>query len=151
MVRVEYRCAKTDTLLFACDGLDEPLAAVRLCCHYFVKHGRVYEVKWREQDGTAYVFYVEERPDEKAGVYPPPLSLSGGFGLEVRAFDEARDTYPLLTYAEFSAAEPLLLQLLADVVEIGGVYWEKSSIELDEDRQTLVLYVKKIAKSPFRP
>lgn len=148
MPRFEYRLNNVNQdyrLLFFYEDMTDAEVAMRLACDYFVKEGRTWLKTSSAAEVSRYVVYVEEVDPEQAetGNVRTP-ALAGGITVEVREFRDEVQDYPLIH--QFSPASQLqaLSSLLVDTQVLFGVEWEKTSTEIDEDRQIYVYYCRKI-------
>lgn len=145
MARLEYRLLDDEAeypVLYEYDRIDKKEIALRFACEYFVKDKRVYALASCATEPDAYVIYVTEADDEKAGVEAKGTSHWNGVRLEIRQFGEEWMNYPLLHTRDFADMHDVLLYLQSDYVTIGDKEWGRSSTEVDEDRKLYVLYVK---------
>lgn len=148
MPRFEYRLNNANQdypLLFFYENMAEAEVAMRLVCDYFVKEGRTWLKTSSAAEVSRYLVYVEEvdqDPAEEGNVRPP--ALAGGIAVEVREFRDGAQDYPLIH--QFSPPNQLqaLAVMLVDTQVLFGVEWEKTSTEIDEDRQAYVYYCRKI-------
>ena len=90
------------------------------------------------------MLYVEEVDSDSAeGGNVAHPALPGGIAVEVRQYLENAAEYPLIHQFGFSSQAQALPHLVADTMMLFGQEWEKTSTEIDEDRQAYVYYCKK--------
>ncbi|WP_281887754.1 hypothetical protein [Paenibacillus sp. YYML68] len=147
MARFEYRMytegAGTFPALFHYDRMALHEAALRFACDYWVKEGRVYEKSSCavEREPSCYVVYVTEAQDERTMPWGRPATLGlGGIHVELREYCEGTADYRLVETQRFHDPLEALLQLQADYVTAEGREWQRTSSEVDEDRETYVVY-----------
>jgi hypothetical protein len=146
VAKLEYRLLdeiQGYPVLYYYDFIKPEEIAARFACDYFVKEGIVYEKTSCAIEPGLNVIYVEIAADETVFSGNPRSSVGMGFiVLELREYREL-EIHPLIITIECPNLIELLLYLQSDYITISGVEWEKSSTEIDEERQVYVLYLKK--------
>ena len=147
MPRFEYRlsnAAEDYPVLYFYEAMDEVEAAMRFVCDYFVKEGKTWLKTASAIDAAAYVMYVEEVPTDsaEAGNQTQPV-MPGWIAVEVREYREYVNEYPLIHQFGFPSQVQALCHLMADTMILFGQEWEKTSCEIDEDRQAYIYYCRK--------
>jgi len=147
MAQLEYRLfdeKKGFPALYHYDSISKDEIVMRFLCDYLVKDGVVYEKTSNVIEMTLFVIYVKLADDET----PIPMNRQSkvGMGLivmELREYREDAKEYPIIQNLELSTLTDIALIGQCNYLMIEGVEWEQTSLELDEDRQTYVLYVKR--------
>ena len=147
MPRFEYRindAAKDYPVLYYYEAIDDVEAAMRFICDYFVKEGKTWLKTSSAVEAAQLVMYVEavDTDESEAGNTTKPV-LPGGIAVEVREYREGAADYPLIHQFGFDSQVKALTHLLADTMMLFGQEWEKTSTEIDEDRQAYVYYCRK--------
>lgn len=147
MPRFEYRLrdAKTaESVLYYYETMDDVEAAMRFICDYFVKDGKTWLKTASSVEAAQFVVYVEEVEEDEAeaGNVMQPLP-SAMIAVEVREYREGATEYPLIHQFSFDSQIKAFAHLLADTLTLFGQRWEKTSTEVDEDRQAYVYYCRK--------
>ena len=147
MPRFEYRtndAAQDYPLLYYYENMSDVEAAMRFVCDYFVKEGKTWLKTASAIDAAQFVMYVEKVEEDaaEAGNTTHPV-LPGSIAVEVREYREGAVEYPLIHQFGFDTQAQALAYLLADTMMLFGQEWEKTSTEIDEDRQAYVYYCKK--------
>jgi len=147
MAQLEYRLfdeEKGFPALYHYDSIPKDEIVMRFLCDYFVKDGVVYEKTSNAIEMTLYVIYVKLASDET------PISMNRrskvGMGLivlEIREYREDVEKYPIIQNLELSTLTDIAIIGQCNYLTLEGIEWEQTSLELDEDRQTYVLYVKR--------
>ena len=147
MPRFEYRlndAAQDYPILYFYENMDEVEAAMRFVCDYFVKDGKTWLKNASAVSGMEYVMYMEEVPTDSAeGGNRAQKALPSGIAVEVREYREGALDYPLIHQFAFNSQLQALAHLLADTLMLFGQEWEKTSTEVDEDRQAYIYYCRK--------
>ena len=147
MPRFEYRLndsAQNYPVLYFYESMGELEAAMRFACDYFIKEGKTYLKTASSMEAPNYAVYVEEVDDDPSETdNAHNQSLPGGIAFEVREYREGAKSYPLIHQLSFTQSSQALPHLLADAVILFGQEWEKTSTEIDEDRQAYIYYCKK--------
>ena len=147
MPRFEYRlndAAQDYPILYFYENMDEVEAAMRFVCDYFVKDGKTWLKNASAVSGMEYVMYMEEVPTDSAeAANRAQKALPSGIAVEVREYREGALDYPLIHQFAFNSQLQALAHLLADTLMLFGQEWEKTSTEVDEDRQAYVYYCRK--------
>ena len=147
MPRFEYRlndAAQDYPLIFYYENMDEVEAAMRFVCDYFVKDGKTWLKNTSAVSGMEYVMYMEEVPTDSAeSGNRAQKALPSGIAVEVREYREGALDYPLIHQFSFNSQLQALAHLLADTLMLFGQEWEKTSTEVDEDRQAYIYYCRK--------
>jgi len=147
MPRFEYRlsdAAQEYPVLFFYEAMDDLEIAMRFTCDYFVKEGKTWLRTGSAVETSQFVLYVEAVAEDEAedGNETKPV-LQGRSAVEVREYREGADEYPLIHQFGFTSQAQALAYLLADTMMLFGQEWEKTSTEIDEDRQAYVYYCRK--------
>ena len=147
MPRFEYRlndAAQDYPLIFYYENMDEVEAAMRFVCDYFVKDGKTWLKNTSAVSGMEYVMYMEEVPTDSAeSGNRAQKALPSGIAVEVREYREGALDYSLIHQFAFNSQLQALAYLLADTLMLFGQEWEKTSTEVDEDRQAYIYYCRK--------
>ena len=147
MPRFEYRlndAAQDYPLIFYYENMDEVEAAMRFVCDYFVKDGKTWLKNASAVSGMEYVMYMEEVPTDSAEAgNRAQKALPSGIAVEVREYREGALDYPLIHQFAFNSQLQALAHLLAVTLMLFGQEWEKTSTEVDEDRQAYIYYCRK--------
>ena len=147
MPRFEYRlndAAQDYPILYFYENMDEVEAAMRFVCDYFVKDGKTWLKNASAVSGLEYVMYMEEVPTDSAeAANRAQKALPSGIAVEVREYREGALDYPLIHQFAFNSQLQALAHLLADTLMLFGQEWEKTSTEVDEDRQAYIYYCRK--------
>ena len=130
--------------MFFYEAMDDLEIAMRFTCDYFVKEGKTWLRTGSAVEASQFVMYVEavEEDDAEEGNLAQPV-LPGGIAVEVREYREGADEYPLIHQFGFASQAQAVSYLLADTMMLFGQEWEKTSTEIDEDRQAYVYYCRK--------
>ncbi len=147
MPRFEYRindAAQGYPVLYFYETMDDVEAAMRFICDYFVKEGKTWLKTASAIEAPQFVIYVEAAEEDAAedGNTTQPV-LPGGIAVEIREYREGAIQYPLIHQFGFDSQVKALAYLLADTMVLFGQEWEKTSTEIDEDRQAYVYYCRK--------
>lgn len=147
MPRFEYRlndAAQDYPILYFYENMDEVEAAMRFVCDYFVKDRKTWLKNASAVSGMEYVMYMEEVPTDSAeSGNRAQKALPSGIAVEVREYREGALDYPLIHQFAFNSQLQALAHLLADTLMLFGQEWEKTSTEVDEDRQAYIYYCRK--------
>lgn len=147
MEKLEYRLldeAKGYPSLYHYPSIPKEEVVVRFLCDYLIKDGVVYEKTSNAVEASLYVIYVKVAKEEKP--IPSSRRTKVGMGfivMEVRLFSEDASEYPIIANLEFNNLIELALLAQCNYLMLDAQEWEQTSFEVDEDRQTYVLYVKK--------
>ncbi|HEY8910153.1 MAG TPA: hypothetical protein VIM51_07720 [Desulfosporosinus sp.] len=151
MAKLEYRLFDEENgypALCHYDSIPKDEIVTRFLCDYFIKDGVVYEKTSNAIEAPLHIIYVKVADDEM------PISMSGcskvGMGfivMEIREYREDAQEYPIIQNLELSNLTDIAIIGQCNYLTLEGVEWEQTSLEVDEDRQTYVLYVKKASKS----
>jgi len=146
MARLEYRLLDEPNgypVLFYYDPINKDEILLRFACDYFVKGHLVYEKTSCAVEGDRYVIYVQRSSEEQAVDYLQTAAPRwGSLRMELREYREGTCEYPLLHTYYFRDEDDALLHLLSDYLYWNGQEWEKTSSEVDEDRQVYVYYAR---------
>ncbi|GAA4717072.1 hypothetical protein [Brevibacillus fulvus] len=146
MARLEYRLLdeqKQYPVLYYYNSIDNMEMAMRFACDYLVKDHRVYEKMSCAMEQDVGVIYVKISSEEQAVDYwNTAANRWGQTQIELRHFREGTVHYPLLHTHYFRDEKEALLHLLSDYLYWDGQEWEKTSAEIDEDREVYILYVR---------
>ena len=147
MPRFEYRlndATQGYPILYFYEAMDDVEAAMRFICDYFVKEGKTWLKTVSAVEEPQFVMYVEAVEEDAAeGGNSTKKALSAGIAVEVREYREGAIEYPLIHQFGFDSQVKALVYLLADTMMLFGQEWEKTSTEIDEDRQAYVYYCRK--------
>jgi hypothetical protein len=150
VAKLEYRLldeAQGYPLLYYYDFMKTEEATARFACDYFIKEGKIYEKTSCAVEPGMNVIYVRLVSEENKASFSQPPGIGMGFiMLELREYNET-ETYPLIRTLEFAALPDLNLYLQADYITLDGIEWEKTSAEIDEERQVFVIYLQKTVSS----
>jgi hypothetical protein len=144
----EYRLSdesKGYPVLFQYQNIDPVEAAMRFICDYFVKENKTYLKTASAIEAPNYVMYVEETEDDAAedtnaqNAMPPQ-----GIAVEVRRYQDGATHYPIIHQFGFNSQIEAFTYLLADTMILFGQEYEKTSAEVDEDRQAFVYYCQPV-------
>lgn len=147
MPRFEYRLndqTQDYPILYYYESMSETEIALRFCCDYLVKEGKTWLKAASGVDAAQLVVYVDpvDEDDAEAGNVSQAVS-SGNIAVEVREYREGATEYPLLHQFAFDSQVKAIPYLLADTLLLLGQEWEKTSTEIDEDRQAYIYYCQK--------
>jgi hypothetical protein len=148
MPRLEYRLnnkVQNYPIVYYYESMDDVEAAMRFICDYFVKEGKTYLKTASAVEPPNFVIYVEAVEEDVAeeGNAKNQL-LPKGIAVEVREYQEGAPNYPVIHQFGFDSQVQAFSYLLADTMILFGQEWEKTSAEIDEDRQAYVYYCRKI-------
>lgn len=147
MAQLEYRLLDEEKgfpALYHYNSIPKDEIVIRFLCDYFVKDGVVYEKTSNAIESPLYVIYIKPSLDETPLSMNRPSTLGMGFiVMEVREYREDLEDYPLIQSLELSTLTDIALLGQCHYVMIEGVEWEQTSLEIDEDRETYVLYVQR--------
>lgn len=147
MVQLEYRLfdeQKGFPALYHFKSIPKEEVIVRFLCDYLVKDGVVYEKTSNAIEAPLHVIYVKLSKEEKPLLSARRSIVEMGYiVLEIREFREDSNDYPIISNMEFRTLTDLALLAQSNYFMLEGVEWEKTSFEVDEDRQRYVLYAKK--------
>jgi len=148
MARMEYRLldeARGYPVLFYYDNVNKDEVSLRFACDYLVKGHVVYEKTSCAIENGTYVIYVKRSTEEQAVDYAEAVSARwGSIQIEMREYQENARVYPLVHTFYFKDDDDALLHLQSDYLYVNGREWEKTSAEVDEDRQVYVYYAKPV-------
>jgi len=143
LARLEYRLwdeSGNESILFYYNDIKNTEIAARMTCDYFVKEGRVYEKDSTFWENGLYIIYVHPVDDELVHEGEPNYLSKREVVLEVREFKENTEYYPLIQVYFLNNMDKMATLLQGDRYYSGGIQWEKTSAETDEDRGAFVLY-----------
>lgn len=148
MPRLEYRVndkGQNYPIVYFYEAMDDVEAAMRFICDYFVKDGKTYLKTATAVEQPNFIIYVEAVEEDAAeeGNANNPL-LPKGIAVEVREYQEGAEKYPVIHQFDFTSQVQAFSYLLADTMILLGQEWEKTSTEIDEDRQAYVYYCRKV-------
>jgi len=147
MAQLEYRLfdeEKGFPAIYHYDSIPKDEIVMRFLCDYLVKDGVVYEKTSNAIEMNLYVIYVKLADDETPILMNRRSKVGMGFiVLEIREYLEDTKEYPIIQNLELSTLTDIALVGQCNYLLIEGVEWEKTSLEVDEDRQTYVLYAKR--------
>ena len=147
MPRFEYRlsdASQSYPVVYFYEAMDDIESAMRFICDYFIKDGKTYLKTASAVEPPNFVMYVEDVPgDASEENNAQNKVLPAGIAVEVREFQEGASKYPLIHQFSFTSQVQAFSYLLADTMILFGQEWEKTSTEIDEDRQAYVYYCQK--------
>ncbi|WP_425804044.1 hypothetical protein [Desulfitobacterium sp. Sab5] len=146
MAQLEYRLLDEEKgfpALFAYESIPKEEVIARCLCDYFVKEGIVYERTSAANEEFLQVIYVKPIEDKPNRSTPGQTSGMGYILLELREYIDEAESYPVLKTLEFGNLQDLLLYAVSEYINFQDLEWEKTSFEIDEDRQVFSLYMKK--------
>ena len=147
MPRFEYRlndAAKDYPVLYYYEDINETEIAMRLVCDYFVKDGKTWMKTLSAAELSQYVVYVEEAGSDSAesSNSTQPV-MPGWIAVEVREYREGAQNYPLIHQFSLPGQVQALSYMVSDTLVLFEQEWEKTSTEIDEDRQAYIYYCRK--------
>jgi hypothetical protein len=146
MARLEYRLldeANGYPVLYYYDHIDKDEITLRFACDYFVKGHLVYEKTSCAVEADRYVIYVQRSREEQAIDFTHTAAARwGSIRMELREYRDGTHDYPLVHTYYFKDDDDAVLHLLSDFLYWKGCEWEKTSTEVDEDRQVYVYYAR---------
>lgn len=144
MAQLEYRLfdeQKDFPALYHYKSISKDELIIRFLCDYLVKDGIVYEKTSNALEAPLHVIYVKLAKDEKPLLSNHrPTVRTGYIVLEIREFKEDVNIYPIIDSVEFNTLTDLAIVAQCNYFMIDGQEWEKTSFEVDEDRERYVLY-----------
>ncbi|AFM41490.1 hypothetical protein Desaci_2548 [Desulfosporosinus acidiphilus SJ4] len=146
MAQLEYRLLDEEMgfpALFGYESIPKEEVIARCLCDYFVKEFTVYELTSSAKEEYLQVIYVKKVEEKPNSFSPGQISGMGYILLEFREFLEEAEHYPLLKTLELGNMQDLLMYAVSQYINFQGSEWEKTSFEIDEDRQVFSLYLKK--------
>lgn len=152
MARLEYRLYQEGgefPLLYYYDRMGREESALRFACDYFVKEGVVYEKTSCAVEDSCYVIYVKQANDERTMPWGSPRTNGmHGLTLELREFKKFGADYRLVHTFVLPDSLEAMLYLQANYLYAEGKEWYKTSVEIDEDRETFVYYA--VESDPYQ-
>lgn len=146
MTRLEYRLLDETNqfpVLYYYEPIEKDEVSLRFACDYFVKGHMVYEKTSCAVEADRYVIYVKRSTEERAVDYAHTAAPRwGSIRMELREFSEGTHHYPLVHTYYFKDDDDAVLHLQSDYLYWNGREWEKTSTEVDEDRQVYVYYAQ---------
>ncbi|MGC7872617.1 hypothetical protein ACPUYX_13950 [Desulfosporosinus sp. SYSU MS00001] len=146
MAQLEYRLLDEEMgfpALFGYESIPKEEVIARCLCDYFVKEFTVYELTSSAKEEYLQVIYVKKVEEKPNSFTPGQISGMGYILLELREFSEEAEHYPLLKTLELGNMQDLLMYAVSQYINFQESEWEKTSFEIDEDRQVFSLYLKK--------
>ncbi|TDF98363.1 hypothetical protein [Paenibacillus piri] len=144
MPRLEYRLYEEGSdfpLLYYYDRMERDEAALRFACDYLVKDSAVYEKTSCAIEEECCVIYVKKAEDERAMSWDRPQhEQPRGLQMELREYREFGTDYRLVHTYGFHDHLEAMLYLQANYVYVNDREWYRTSVEIDEDRETFVFY-----------
>lgn len=143
LARLEYRLWDEfgeESILYYYSYMKHTEIAARMACDYFVKEGRVYEKDSTFWEKGLYIIYVHPVDDEYIQYGEPFYSTKRDVVLEIRECKDETKQYPLIQVYPLKEMDEIAAFLQGDRFYVGGIQWEKTSAETDEDRGAFVLY-----------
>ena len=147
MAKLEYRLFDMENgypALYHYNSIPKDEIVIRFLCDYFIKDGVVYEKTSNAIEAPLHVIYVKKANDE----IPIPMNRRSTVGMgfivmEIREYREDVKEYPIIQNLELSNLTDIAIIGQCNYLTLEGVEWEQTSLEVDEDRRTYVLYAKK--------
>lgn len=149
MAQLEYRLLDEEKgfpALFGYERIPKEEVVARCLCDYFIKEGIVYELTSSAKEELLQVIYVKEVEEKPNPQMPGQISGMGYILLELREFQEDAESYPVMKTLKFGNLQDLLIYAVSQYIDFQESEWEKTSFEIDEDRQVFSLYLKKSKK-----
>ena len=147
MAKLEYRLFDVENgypALYHYNSISKDEIVARFLCDYFIKDGVVYEKTSNALESPLHVIYVKKANDEIAIPMNRRSTVGMGFiVMEIREYREDAKEYPIIQNLELSNLTDIAIVGQCNFLTLEGVEWEQTSLEVDEDRQTYVLYVKR--------
>lgn len=136
---LEYRTEDEQVLFHYHLEMDE--AEIRKKCDYLVKERIVYETTGHYQEPGLEIIYVIPSTEEVALNYGAPTYQTRYFPVELRRFDgEESFVHPLIAVREATSLG-MVRTIISQPFRPGEPYTGISSVEMDEDRGCLVIYL----------
>ncbi|EGW39536.1 hypothetical protein [Desulfosporosinus sp. OT] len=147
MAKLEYRLFDMENgypALYHYESIPKDEIVIRFLCDYFIKDGIVYEKTSNAIEPPLHIIYVKKATDE----IPIPVDHRSTVGqgfimMEIREYREDAQEYPIIQNLELSSLTDLAIIGQCNYLTLEGVEWEQTSLEVDEDRRTYVLYAEK--------
>lgn len=147
MAKLEYRLFDVENgypALYHYNSIPKDEIVTRFLCDYFIKDGAVYEKTSNAIEPPLHIIYVKKATDE----IPVPMNRRSTVGMgfivmEIREYREDAKEYPIIQNMELNNLAEIAIIGQCNYLMLEGVEWEQTSLEVDEDRQTYVLYVKR--------
>ncbi|AHF06223.1 hypothetical protein [Desulfitobacterium metallireducens] len=149
MAQLEYRLLDEENgfpALYGYEQIQKEEIIARCLCDYFIKEGIVYELTSSAKEESLQVIYVKKVEDKPHPQTPGQIKGMGFILLELREFQEEADSYPIMKTLEFGNMQDLLLYAVSLYINFQDSEWEKTSFEIDEDREIFCLYLKQSVK-----
>jgi hypothetical protein len=135
---LEYRLTD-ETAIFYYDQLSLTEIEIRKRCDFFIKDKVVYTIEDLYAEPGFDIIYVA--PDEEEVSYSTERKEGLDTAVELREFKgEEIIFHPIVAEFNMASMEEVLVFIQKESVENGGIRYTRSSLELDEDRNTLVYY-----------
>lgn len=133
---LEYRIIDGDTTrpIYHFPFLSKVQIFIRRYCDYLILHGLVYENRGSYIENDRYVIEVVESEVENTTY----LHTKRPLGIEIRDVDSFEEIYFYQSDEELD----LYSWLQSTYVTINNMVYEQTSNEVDQDRDTYVMYVK---------
>lgn len=89
---------------------------------------------------------MKQSLEEYVSIAAPKSAILPGSGInfEVRHYRSDSDQHPVMHQCKFDSALDAMLYLMADYLYFEDTEWEKTATEIDEDRETYVVYVQPV-------
>ena len=146
MPRFEYRLndkAETYPILYFYESITDIEASMRFICDYFIKEGRTFLKTATHIEPEAFIVYVDELDPDQAEASNATNALPPqGIAVEVREYAVGAAHFPVVHQFGFDNQVSAFIYLLTDSVNLFGTVWEKTSTEIDEDRQAYIYYAQ---------
>jgi len=149
MAQLEYRLLDEEKgfpALFGYQSIQKDEVIARCLCDYYIKEGIVYELTSSAKEELLQVIYVKKVEEKPHNPTPGQIKGMGFILLELREFQEEAESYPVMKTLEFGNFQDLMLYAVSQYINYQDSEWEKTSFEIDEDRQVFSLYLKKTKK-----
>jgi hypothetical protein len=149
LAQLEYRLLDAENgfpALYGYENIQKEEIIARCLCDYFIKEGTVYELTSSAKEEFLHVIYVKKIEDKPHPQTPGQITGMGYILLELRQFLEDAESYPVMKTLEFGNMQDLLLYAVSRYINFQDCEWEKTSFEIDEDRQVFSMYLMKSVK-----
>lgn len=135
---LEYRLTD-ETPIFHFNHLSRTEIEIRKRCDFFIKDSVVYTTEDHYAEPGFDIIYVA--PDDEESAYGNMRREGIETWVELREFKGEEVVYhPIVAEFRMQSLEEVLAFAENETVEVRGDHYARSSIELDEDRNTLVYY-----------
>lgn len=135
---LEYRLTD-ETAIFHYDHLSRTEIEIRKLCDFFIKDSVVYTIEDHYAEPGFDIIYVA--PDQEESAYRDLRREGIDTWIELREFKGEEVIYhPIVTEFRMRSLDEVLAFAEQESVEFVGSHFSRNSLELDEDRNTLVYY-----------